>query len=374
MFPFSTLARGMSAPVTGRFTCAIVLLTAITAACRPRGSPGPGGAESLSHGPTSRAEPAEAQDMKIVHTLYPLNTYSQLIGRSAPPLDIAHWLSAGAADCKPFKTFESGRVYVIFFWASWCPRCQEALPRLLELTSIFPEGLVTVLGVSHEAPEDVRQFLAAPDTHDVAATRAATRCCLAADPDESVHHDYMEAVDDTAIPTVFVVGREGLIEWIGHPVDLEGPLTAIIAGRWDREAFVVERHKIEGVRARMATIVEDACGPRAQAAVAAFKAFVAERWDDAADLNEMSWLVYEFGKGKPLPADLSSTAVAAVARSLDVAPDDTNTLDTLAHLQAMQGQYDEAIATQTRAVDKGGASASRMAEYLEELRSQASQQ
>jgi thiol-disulfide isomerase/thioredoxin len=314
------------------------------------------------------------QDMKIVRTLYPLNTYSQLIGRPAPPLDIAHWLSAEAADCGPFKTFESGRVSVVLFWASWCPRCCEALPRLVDLTSRFPEGLVTVLGVSHESPEDVRQFLAAPDERDAAARRAATRCCLAADPDESVHHDYMEAVDETAIPTVFVVGREGLIEWIGHPVDLEGPLAAIIAGQWDREAFVGKRRKIESVRARVATIVEDACGPRAEAAVAAFKAFAAERWDDAADLNEMSWLVYEFGKGKPLPPDLPSTAVAAVTRSLDIAPDDANMLDTLAHLQAMQGRYDEAIATQARAVDRGGAAASRMAEYLEELRSRGSEE
>lgn len=364
----------MSAPFTGRFTCAILLLAALAAACRPRGGPGAGGAESPLHGPTSRAEPAEAQDMKIVHSLYALNTYSQLIGRSAPQLEIAHWLSAGPADCKPFKTFESGRVYVVLFWASWCPRCREALPQLVELASRFPEGAVTVLGVSHETPEDVRQFLATPDGRDVAASRAATRCCLTADPDESVHHDYMEAVDETAIPTVFIVGREGLIEWIGHPVDLEDPLAAIIAGQWDREAFVVERRKIESVRARLAMIVEDACGPRAEAAVAAFKSFVAERWDDAADLNEMSWLVYEFGKGKPLPPELPSTAVAAVTRGLDIAPGDANMLDTLAHLQAMQGQYDEAVATQARAVDGGGASASRMAEYLEELRSHGSQE
>jgi thiol-disulfide isomerase/thioredoxin len=305
--------------------------------------------------------------MKVVRTLYPLNTYSRLLGQPAPPLDISHWIPPGAANCEPIKTFETGRVYVLLFWASWCPNCHLALPLLAELSGRFPEGSVAFLAISHEDPVDVEQFLAAPAATAGAAASAATACCLATDPDESVHRDYMEAVDDTAIPTVFVVGREGRIEWIGHPVDLEGPLTAIVSGRWDREAFVADRRKIEGVRARMATIVEDACGPRAEAAVAAFNAFVIERRDDAADLNEMGWLVYEFGRGKQLPAELSSAAVAAVSRSLVIAPDEARTLDTLAHLQAMCGNYDEAIATQTRAVAKGGAAAAEMAEYLQEL-------
>lgn len=365
MTPRSTVARGARAPFAVVLTCAVAEFAAIAAGCRPGASPGAGGAGSPAPRSTSRAAPAETQEMKVVRTLYPLNTYSRLLGQPAPPLDISHWIPTGAANCEPIKTFEPGRVYVLLFWASWCPNCHLALPLLEELAGRFPEGSVAFLAVSHEDPVDVEQFLSTPAA--TAAASVATTCCLATDPDESVHGDYMDAVDDTAIPTVFVVGREGLIEWIGHPVDLEGPLTAITTGRWDLAAFVAERRKIEEVRARMATIVEDACGPRAQAAVAAFNAFVIERRDDAADLNEMGWLVYEFGRGKPLPAELSSAAVAAVTRSLDIAPDEARTLDTLAHLQAMCGNYDEAIATQTRAVAEGGAAAAEMADYLQEL-------
>lgn len=349
-------------PCVGRRARAVFLLVAFTAACRPGASGRPGDAGSPRRPPTSTA-PADAPEPHV--TLYPLNAYSRLIGLPAPPLDVAHWLRSGAVDCEPFSTFAPGRVHVVLFWASWCPRCREALPPLVELAAGLEPGSVTILGISHEDPEDVRRFLAAP----AAAARAAARCCLGADPDESVHRDYMEAVDETGIPMAFVVGREGLIEWIGHPADAAGPLADIVAGRWDRGAFIARRRKIEDVRGRLATIAEDAVGPRAQAAVAAFKALGSERWDDAADLNEMAWLVYEFGVGKPLPAELVAAAVAAVTRSLELKPDEANTLDTLAHLQAMQGKREEAIATQTRAVAAGGA-ASRLVEYLRELTSQ----
>ncbi|NBT13700.1 MAG: hypothetical protein EBS56_08995 [Planctomycetia bacterium] len=355
-------------PIIARSLLRLAILAPVLGGCRPAG-------ESVARGsPTTGTAPGRVSgqihgELRIVDSLYPLAAYCRLLGRPAPPLDISHWLPAGDGGCTPFGAFAPGRVYVVAFWASWCPRCREALPLLAAAPRRFPAGAVTVVAVSHEEPGDVTKFLTTTKATARDAADAATDCCLAADPDESVHRDYLEAVDETGIPTVFIVGPQGLIEWIGHPVDMEAPLADVVAGRWDRESFVARRRKVETVRARMAAIVERAGGADAARALKDLRDFAAERRDDAADLNEIGWLVVEFAEGKPLPAELVMQAVSAVIRSLAIAPDDANTLDTLAHLQAMQGRLDEAIATQTRAVELGGGPTGRFADFLHELES-----
>jgi len=359
-----------SLPIIVRNLLWVALLASALAGCRPMG-------ESVARGsPSATGSPARARapspglgEMRVVDSLYPLAAYRRLLGRPAPRLDVARWLEAGGGDLKPLGPFEPGRVYVVAFWASWCPRCRKALPLLAAAPRSFEPGAVTVVAVSHEEPDDVRRFLATIDDVARGAGGGTGGCCFAADPDESVHRDYMEAVDETGIPTAFIVGREGTIEWIGHPSDMAGPLADVVAGTWDRDAFAERRRKVETVRARMAAIVERAGGAEVARAVAELRAFAIERRDDAADLNEMGWLVVEFADGKPIAADLVSEAVAAVGRSLEIAPDEPNTLDTLAHLQAMQGRLDEAVATQTRAVERGGPAAERFAEYLRQLES-----
>lgn len=338
--------------------------------CRPAVEGVAGGSPAhVAGSPQPRWQGPGYGELRIVGNLYPLAAYCRLLGRPAPPLDVAHWPNAGDGDCRPVGTFEPGRVYVVAFWASWCPRCREALPLLEAASQLFPPGLVTVVAVSHEELGDVKTFLSASGEAMRDAANAAGGCCVAVDPDESVHRDYMEAVDETGIPTVFIVGQQGLIEWIGHPVDMGPPLADIVAGHWDREAFVAGRRKVELVRARMAAIVERAGGAELSGAIADLRAFATERRDDAVDLNEMGWLMVEFADGKQLPADLVSAGVAAVGRSLEITPDDPNTLDTLAHLQAMQGRLADAIATQARAVEHGGVTTDRFAEYLRELES-----
>ena len=50
----------------------------------------------------------------------------------------------------------------------------------------------------------------------------------------------MEAAAQNGIPTSFIVGKTGLVEWIGHPMNLDKPLEQIVADKWDRAAFLVQ--------------------------------------------------------------------------------------------------------------------------------------
>jgi thiol-disulfide isomerase/thioredoxin len=308
----------------------------------------------------------DAPKPAAVQSLFPLATYSRLVGTQAPDIDIGHWLTIDTNGTKPFKAFEPAKVTVLVFWASWCPNCKAALPPLAALQERYSPRGVTFVGVSHEDPEDVRKFLAeaAKQPDD-----AARRLCLTADPDNSVHAAYMEAVDETAIPTAFIIGKQGLVEWIGHPSDLETPLRLVVEDGWDRAAFIAERKALEPIRARLAGIMDDLQAGRTAEATAALKAYAAESRQDAGTLNEIAWLAFDMAGGKPPPAAFLAEAVAAIDAALALEPNNANFLDTLAHLQALKGDLTAAIATQKRAVEQGGAD--RFGGYLRELESRA---
>lgn len=301
-----------------------------------------------------------------VQSLFPLATYSRLVGTKAADLHIGHWLSADAAGVAPFKAFEPGKVTVLVFWASWCPNCKAALPLVAGLQERYASRGVTFVGVSHEDEGDVRKFLADAAEQSDDATR---RLCLTADPDNSVHAAYMEAVDETAIPTAFIIGKQGLVEWIGHPNDLETPLRLVVEDGWDRAAFIAERESLEPIRARIIGIMDDHQAGKTAEATAALKAYATESRQDAGTLNEIAWLVFDLAGGKPLPAVFLSEAIAAIDTAITLEPNNANFLDTLAHLRALAGDLPAAITAQQRAVEQGGTE--RFGDYLRELESRA---
>jgi thiol-disulfide isomerase/thioredoxin len=165
------------------------------------------------------------------------------IGSVAPPLVIEHWLGEGAAE--KAISFEPGQVYVIEFWATWCGSCIRRMPRIAELQAEYADQRVTVVSVTDEDLATASAFLKRP----VAAVEGekpwtyadlTKNYRLAADPDRSTHTAYLEASALGSLATTFVVGKTGLIEWVGDFNSLEEPLAHVVADSWDREAFVAE--------------------------------------------------------------------------------------------------------------------------------------
>lgn len=173
------------------------------------------------------------------------------IGDIAPPLDIAHWIKG-----EPVTGFKPGRIYVLEFWATWCGPCVANMPHLSEVQERYTERGVTVVGVSDEALQKVVHFLATTNRGDSKRHFERTRYALATDPDRSVFNDYMKAAAQDGLPTVFVIGRDGRIEWIGYPAArfMDEPLEQIVEGSWDRAAHKAEfeRQRQEGAELRRA--------------------------------------------------------------------------------------------------------------------------
>ncbi|MHC4992521.1 MAG: peroxiredoxin family protein, partial [Planctomycetota bacterium] len=152
------------------------------------------------------------------------------VGDPAPPIDIEHWLKGEAID-----GFEPGRIYVLEFWATWCRPCVAGMEHLSTVQEMYADDGVTVIGVSDEPLQKVVRFLCSRTRAGV-LQHDRVRYGLATDPDRSVFDAYMVAAWQGGLPTAFVVGRDGVIEWIGNPKSLEEVLDPLVSGRWDRAA------------------------------------------------------------------------------------------------------------------------------------------
>lgn len=148
-------------------------------------------------------------------------TLALSIGSKAPIPEISDFVRGE----KP-TFFEPGKVYVIEFWATWCPPCRQSMPHLTKLAEDMKSKGVVIVGVSDEKVETVRTFLEKDEWKQKA------RYTLATDPDRSTHKAYMEASGQGGIPTAFIV-KEGVVQWIGHPMDMDGPLAKVVDGTWD---------------------------------------------------------------------------------------------------------------------------------------------
>lgn len=130
------------------------------------------------------------------------------LGDPAAPLSIAEWVHGDPVDIAEGRG-EKG--YLVEFWATWCPQCVKVSPKLSEIQDTYGERGLTVIAVTDEESDVVRDFV--QDKGD------AITYTVAIDKNQRTTVDYMAAFGLNGIPTAFLVDREGKIAWVGHPAD-----------------------------------------------------------------------------------------------------------------------------------------------------------
>lgn len=316
-------------------------------------------------------------------------------GDPAPEMHVFRWIKGN-----PVPHFERGKVYVVEFWATWCGPCKVSIPHLSDLARKYA-GKVTFAGVSvSEAPT---QKPGGTDTSYVATVRKF----VAAEGSEMAYNvgvdsptgimstTWMDAAGQQGIPTAFVIGKDGNVAWIGHPmVGLDEALGQVLAGNFDVKA--------ERERERKAAADENAKQKESDLLAPYIKAMTDKRYKDAAEivdklaadhpelgddlvmakfealarydapaanayaksvseaspkpnpplLNSLAWAMVDDEEGLagmdlPLAESLAATAISLMK------PDTrefAETLDTLALAQFKCGKPGDAAATEQRAI------------------------
>ncbi len=156
-------------------------------------------------------------------------------GDAAPSLKLSIGSKAPMPEVETFVRgekpafFEPGKTYVIEFWATWCGPCKQSMPHLTTIAEEMKDKGVVVVGISDEKADVVQRFL------DKDEWKQKARYTIGADPDRSTHKAYMEAAGQGGIPTAFIV-KEGTVQWIGHPMEMDEPLKQVVAGTYDAKA------------------------------------------------------------------------------------------------------------------------------------------
>ncbi len=365
------------------------------------------------------------------------DTPTLTIGSKAPSIDVEHWISNGNGKFKPVSTFEKDHVYVVEFWATWCGPCVASMPHLSELQKKYASKKVQVISISDEEIETVKEFLQrdvpakkqnraeadeaeGKSTEDAKSEEGATKdekitfgqltsaYCLTTDPDRSVATDYMEAAGQNGIPTAFIVGKQGLIEWIGHPMTMDEPLSQITEDSWNRDAFMKkfkEEQELDLKQKKLMTLLRAGKFEKALSlideitkesdepmktiqfrllkvqiymslkedakVVSAFQEAMDSVKDQPATVNQICWMINQMHEGGQLKnTELVKTAAIATEKAAAKVEGQERAaiLSTASHLQMASGNKDKAIELIKQAITLGeGEMKESLTAYLEKL-------
>ncbi len=122
------------------------------------------------------------------------NRSSGLVGTNAPPIRLNEWITSRPPDL-------NGRVYVLEFWATWCPPCAQSIPHMIKLSNKYKNKAVPFIAISVDrSSEPVKKMVQDKSINYYVGM------------DNGLSDRYSVSV----IPSAFIIGRSGQVVWQGH--------------------------------------------------------------------------------------------------------------------------------------------------------------
>lgn len=305
------------------------------------------------------------------------------VGDPAPPLKTGKWVQGEAV-----TSFSKDKVYLVEFWATWCGPCLASIPHVNELYAKFKDKGLVVIGqnVWEQNEAAVERFVR--KMGDKMSYRVALD-------DKTQHKEgamaetWMKAAGQDGIPAAFLVGKDGKLAWIGHPMSLkEKTVELVLSGQFDLAKAIADAKKekeneaaVAKLQERFGEAMETKKWDEAETTLKEMAALLPEDdrefaeamrmpillgkgdLDGAADLaaklaeknknnaqmlNGLSWgmLTHEGIKGKALDAAYDMALKANTASE----GKDPSILDTVARAAFLKGEQAKAIELQEKAV------------------------
>ena len=295
------------------------------------------------------------------------------VGDPAPALHVSKWLNG-----KPVAKFETGKVYVIECWATWCGPCIRAIPHVSQMNTKFKDKGVVFIGMNvwEDDPSNVQPF--------VEKMGEKLNYVVALDVKEGdsgkTAEAWLTAAGRNGIPCSFVVDGQSRIAWIGHPMaGLDRVVEQVAAGKFDAKAEAAKADAQQKFQAQLREAfgaqdwdkilsladqyAKDAPDEADAMAVFKFRVLLLGKKDykaayaeaqklatvkDAQALNEAAWTIMDQQGVEERNFDIALTLAQRSAKLNDYK--DASILDTLARAHFQKGQVKEAVEWQTKAV------------------------
>jgi len=136
------------------------------------------------------------------------NRSTGLVGSEAPAIRIDEWITPHP----PKQSDLDGRVYVLDFWATWCPPCVQSIPHMIKLTNKYKDKAIPFIALSVDnSSEPVKKMVKSKGINYHVG----------------MDNGLAEKYSVSAIPTAFIISRSGRVVWQGHSMssDFETAIT-----------------------------------------------------------------------------------------------------------------------------------------------------
>jgi hypothetical protein len=260
------------------------------------------------------------------------------------------------------------------------------MPHIASLQTEYGEK-VAFIGVTAEDEPTVAGFMEQPSADGSKKWSEVLTYRIALDDEGKTNAAFMEAAGQNGIPCAFVVGKSGLIEWIGHPVEIDGPLKQIVEGTWDSEKAkiaVQEAKEVQKALNETGPMIDEAVGSgdykkavelvdglikrfpsnadlpmirfqcliggnMSEQANATAKTLIDAAGEDAQKLDQLAWMM---ATGSEEPGIDLELALAAVTKAVELTESkDVSPLETMARVQFRKGNTAEAITLQKKTLE-----------------------
>jgi thiol-disulfide isomerase/thioredoxin len=161
-------------------------------------------------------------------------------GDVPPTIQVREWVKG-----QPVNKFEIGKIYVVEFWATWCIPCKQSIPHITKLAEKYRKE-VSIIGISvfEENINLVEPFVQAMGDK-MNYTVATDKLSSAMSSEGYMTENWYKPMGINSIPTAIIIGKTGLIEWIGNPLDMDKVLEQVVNSTWDVKVFKMQRENTD---------------------------------------------------------------------------------------------------------------------------------